>query len=83
MRWLCPVTTVTCRSCRATVPWWGRADWGAWDEEYVANVQSQGLFQPRWCDEHFVAPVEEVPQAWRDAWHNYSDQEFQEMFAHE
>ena len=30
-----------------------------------------------------IAPVEEVPQAWRDAWHGYSDDEFQEMFAHE
>ena len=26
------------------------ADWEAWDEEYLANVQSQDWLQPRWCD---------------------------------
>ena len=31
----------------------------------------------------YDAPAEVIPQAWRDAWHDYSDDEFQEMMAYE
>jgi proteasome lid subunit RPN8/RPN11 len=53
--------------------------WEAWEQEYVANVQPQYLFEPRWSERNLEAPVE-APEAWRDAWHGYTDEEFQEMF---
>jgi proteasome lid subunit RPN8/RPN11 len=58
-------------------------DWEAWEEEYVANVQIYEWPRAKWTDEAFDAPAEVIPQAWRDAWHDYSDDEFQEMMAYE
>ena len=62
-------------------------DWDAWQAEYDQNVLADQyeLVQPRWWAEEFGTEafgVGEVPAAWRDAWHNYSDDEFQEI-AHE
>jgi len=59
------------------------ADWAAWDEEYVANVRPQERLRPQWGDEAFGTPADDTPQAWWDAWHGYSDDEFQEMMVYE
>jgi len=57
------------------------SDWEGWEQEYLAHVQVQPGLEPQWYDEDFEAPADVTPQAWREAFHDYSDEQFQEMFA--
>ena len=57
-------------------------DWDAWDEEYQLNVRPQ-VWSRAALAEETLASSDEMLTAWRDAWHDYSDDEFQEMMAYE
>ncbi|MCA9268194.1 MAG: Mov34/MPN/PAD-1 family protein, partial [Planctomycetales bacterium] len=58
-------------------------DHTAWEQEYLENVSTAIETAPPWPQPVQVADAEDPPLAWREAWHDYSDQEFEEMFAHE
>lgn len=59
------------------------AEWEHWDQEYLANVRAQGWNDSPIHEKATSVVTGDTPSSWRDAWHGYTDQEFQEMFAHE
>ena len=52
--------------------------WEVWEEEYLLNVREQTWSRRMWGQETFPSS-DDIPPAWRDAWHAYSDEEFQEI----
>ena len=54
-------------------------EWEAWEQEYRLNVREQVWSRATWAEETLLAPEAVTPTAWRDAWHSYSDEEFQEI----